>query len=482
MKHSVLALLISSFLISKSQEKLGISNSNYSPTNSIYLNPSSSVDSKTYMQLNLAGVNAFYFSNIAYLPWLSVWRLKRHPGEIQLPKISSIKLKKFLYANVGIDGPAFVMSKRNYGAGIFVRARSVVDMRGIPYELTNSFLLKDPSSGIPKEDKINLKNIKASSMTWVEYGLNYGMIIKQEKRKLITLGANLKYITGINIFYANIKNMQGYYNDSIIQVDKIDGVLRYNTQAWGSGKGWGLDIGATYKKMLKPVDSYYPHSKLSNCDIIDYKYKLAVSLRDMGYIRFTKGAQKGDFNASGYFRKYGNATEDQVKTDLNLNFAPGNVLATLPTNLSVQFDWNLENHVYLNGTIVKSLLPHSLTGVQSPNLISLCPRFEFKQFELAMPLTFQKFLYPQLGFAFRLRSFSMGFDNLFPLLFMKPKTYGVGVYFNLAISLFRNQACKVKGRGIVDCPPNSLKKEKPSRKKSGRKFSKLKFWKKNKDF
>jgi len=50
-KQALICFYMLHVLFLNAQEKLGISNSNYSSTNSIFLNPSSSVDSRTYMQL-----------------------------------------------------------------------------------------------------------------------------------------------------------------------------------------------------------------------------------------------------------------------------------------------------------------------------------------------------------------------------------------------------------------------------------------------
>ncbi|MCC6369377.1 MAG: hypothetical protein IT236_00085 [Bacteroidia bacterium] len=471
MKRIILLVLTGIGTYISAQEKLGIVNSNYSSSNSIYLNPSSSVDSKTYMQLNLAGANFSLFNNIGYLPWFSVWRMKRHGGEIQYPKISSLKLKKFLYATAGIDGPAFVISHGNIGAGLFVRARSVVDVQRLPYELTNALLQDNPYDNFPKQGDLNIRNIKFSNMSWLEYGLNFGMMLKSEKKDVIILGGNLKYNTGINIFYANLQKLKGSYNDTMLNLEELTGKLRYNQPAFNTGRGYGADFGITYKRMLKTVDRYYPHTKKSNCTTVDYKFKAALSLRDLGYIKFTRNTVKSELSASGYINASRDTTQSMIESNLNITTAAGNIWATLPTNLSAQFDWNFENHIYLNGTVVKNLVPNALTGVQSPNLLSVCPRVEFKNWEVALPFTLQKFMYPQLGLAFRVRSFVLGFDNVIPLIAMKPRTYGLGVYFNLGISLFKNPACR-KSQRIVDCPPNTMTKTKSGKNK------RWMFWKK----
>lgn len=454
------------------QEKLGISNSNYSSTNSIYLNPSSSVDSRTYMQLNIVGANVFAMTNIAYLPNFSVWQAKRD-NAIQDPIVPDSHLRKYLFGNASADGLAFVISKENYGAGLFVRGRSMASVRRLPYQVVDILAQQNPDPKIPNNLSLNIKNAAFSNMSWVEYGGNFGVMIKKQKTDLITVGASLRYITGINIAYGNVSRLQGNINDSVMQLDNAKAKIRYNDPAWNSGRGWGLDLGITYKKMLSGVDSYFANSKKSNCGYIDYKYKLALSLRDLGYINFKKVTSKADLDASG--RIYTHPTDSSysslIQANLNTALTHGPILATLPTNLSAQFDWNFENHLYVNVTVVKNLVPNAVTGVQNTNLLSICPRYEFKQFEIAAPLTFQRFLYPQLGFAFRVRTFVLGFDNVFPLLFKK-KTYGLNLYFSLGISLFKNPACKTKVNHVDYCPPKlripkrERKEERKRRKKN----------------
>jgi len=132
-------------------------------------------------------------------------------------------------------------------------------------------------------------------------------------------------------------------------------------------------------------------------------------------------------------------------------------------------DYNFDNSIYLNFTLIKNLVPTKITGVQSPDLLSICPRVEFRQFEFALPLTFQKFIHPMLGFGIRYRSFVVGMDNMFPL-FMKRNTFGFNAYASLAISIFRNPACNTRSASVSDCPKYGKPgKNKVKRKKRGKK-------------
>jgi len=53
----------------------------------------------------------------------------------------------------------------------------------VPFELANFLLNPDTTQNIIPV-KMNLKNARFSNMSWVEYGLNFGMMIKKEKTTL----------------------------------------------------------------------------------------------------------------------------------------------------------------------------------------------------------------------------------------------------------------------------------------------------------
>lgn len=454
------------FLSNRAQERLGISNSNYYSTAAIQLNPSASVNSKTYMQCHLAGFNVFAKTNLVYLPDFTVAQLSNPPDFMRKEGNG----KKFLYLNGSLEALSFVISKRTYGAGFFIRGRSVMDMRRVSYELANVLLDNWRFTADRNLQGQNFKNAKISNMSWVEYGLNFGKMIKRQQDVLITLGGNLKYLTGINIMYTNILDFNGYnHADGSFEVRNINAKMLSNSARWRAGRGLGLDLGITYKVMNGYVDKYYANSKLSNCKYVDYKYKIGLSLRDAGFIRFRGGTEDTRIIGSGHFNPDGSDTtfSDALKYNFNsTTVSERPILASLPTALTAQFDYNFNNYIYFNVTAVKNLVPVQVTGVQSPDLLSVCPRVEFRQIEVGMPLTLYRFIYPQLGFALRYRSFVAGVDNVFPL-FLPNNTYGLNLYVSLAVSVFRNSACDVKRTSVSDCPRyKRTGKNKPKKRKN----------------
>lgn len=443
------------------QEKLGMSNSNYWSTHSIFLNPAASVDSKTYMQLNLVGLNTFGMTNAAYLP--KFWAYK---PDVSGFNESNIRLRQFAYAAGSLDGLSFVMSKRNYGAGLFIRARSTAMVRAGSYRLLNTLLnMEDVEAG---SYEVNERNVGLSSMSWLEVGGNFGYMIYRKRNTLMSLAGNLRYVSGLNLAYGNINRLKGYTNDTMISVETFSGRLRYTDFAFRNGQGLGLDIGFTVKHMLEPVENYYAHSERNNCKLIDYKYKVGIALRDAGYIRFRRNTTQADVSGSGDFVGSDNNYGSVVRSLSTSSSTGVPILASLPMAMVCQFDWNFENKLYLSFTAIKNLVPSRITGAQGPNLLCIAPRFELQNFEASLPLTLQRFVYPHLGLALRYRTFVLGFDNMLPLVLRK-NTYSLGAYMSVGFSLFKNPACRVAVRTVDSCAPSARRKLKKAKSHTGEK-------------
>lgn len=441
MKRIFSAIIVSivSIFSANGQERMGIANSNYSSINSIFLNPSSSVDCRTLVMFNLVGANIYAMNNQVYVPQL---RLKDAiNGNVQEPEIGAKGIKRFAYLKAEVNAPAIVVSNQEIGAGLFVRARAELSVNNIPAELTQ--MLVEQQIDTSRSFGIDIKNTRVGQMSWVEWGANFGMMYFKHNKTLITVGGNAKYITGVNIAYGNIYRLNAQVNGSQFDVHNIRAKVRYNEPGWNTGKGFGLDLGITYKKTLNFVDGYYANSQKSGCKYIDYKYKVGVSLLDVGAVRFMNNTFKGEVSGSTTINDFKNTDIDSViRADFKVSEEKNvPVWATLPTAFSIQGDLNLTHHFYVNATLVQSITTARMVGVQHANLLSIAPRFETRNLEVAVPLTFYRYIYPQLGAAVRFRTFVIGMDNILPL-FTKSNTYGGNIYFNLGISLFKNPACK----------------------------------------
>lgn len=50
------------------QDELGIAGSMHSPVNTVLNNPSTIVDSRAFIDINIAGINAYAINTLAYIP------------------------------------------------------------------------------------------------------------------------------------------------------------------------------------------------------------------------------------------------------------------------------------------------------------------------------------------------------------------------------------------------------------------------------
>lgn len=459
MKNRVLTGMIVLFCANlTAQEKLGITMSNYSPVNSLFLNPTSTSDSKTYLQMKLLGFHAFASTNVAYLPAFSL------PSFISgfsfpSPEFYNDDRNRNGFFTLALEGPCFTVSRDNFGAGLYVRGRSNVNLRRIPSDLMN-VLVGDGSSD---HFQTHFQNAGFNNLTWVEIGGNFSYILLKKGDNMVQGGVNLNYLLGVNVVHGNISLLEGSYSGGDFDLGIVRASVVQGEPAFFAGKGFAGDLGFVYKKMLHNIDNYLPHSRRSNCRNIPYKYKIGGSLRDLGYIKFGS-VTTTSISGAGYI----NVDTDQgipglPSVEVDQTESEGSARALMPMSASVQFDYNFENRIYVGAVLVKNIAPGKAVGVMSPDLLAIVPRYETKNFEVAMPFTLQRFTYPHIGLAFRIRSFVLGVDNVIPL-FMASDVNTLGLYVNLGISQFRSRKCGSNLRGVDECMPRP---KRPAQKKAG---------------
>lgn len=435
----------------RAQEREGIVLSNYHLTTSTFLNPAFTTDSKSYMHFNLVGIDVGFYNNLLQLKNVSAKTLIA--GGATVPNYEALagQNRKYLYAAAVADAPSFYISKGKIGAGFFIRARTIGDIRRMPYQITDVLLGRTDittTEGIA----INAKNAKVANMSWVEYGGNFSYMIKNRAYDIIAVGGDLKYLTGLNLQYAVIRKLEASYIPSVSIVADLEGTYKSATMAWNAGSGFGGDIGISFKRMLKQVDAYKAHMQksVSKCRPIDYQFKIGASLRDIGYIKFKKATQVMQVQGSGTIDNSRNIA-DQLELNFSQSVTNGTkITGVLPLALNVHGDYNFGYHFYAGAIIQKALTPNSVTGVMASDYLSLIPRYETKNLEVALPLSLKKYSQPSLGFALRLRSLLIGVDNIMPLI----KTSNVksfAVYFNLGYTLFKNPKCNFGTKKVDDC-------------------------------
>lgn len=474
----LLAVLAVSVSTVSAQERIGLANSNYAGTTGMPLNPSSMVDSKAWLDINLIGADAFVWNNFVYLSKDNFYFWKNVPnGNIPAPLYRTNGKEKHGVVNIRVDGPGFTLSHGKNAFGFHTAARTFVSFEDITEPSAIHIyegLDYDPQQGIAyQQDKMGVY-----ATGWAEVGLSYGRIVYQQGTDMITAGITAKYLMGIVHVSAYLEDLDHtVVSDQDWNVTNLTGQYAITEPGFANGHGFGVDLGVTYKKMLEDVSDYAPHTAQSDCGTIDYRYKIGVSVIDLGGTRFTKNSIIRKFdNATSLWQDYPDTEANglsEIDQTISSQFATGGNTVTsgtkystmLPSAVSVQFDYNFGKNFYANATWVQGFkLSKGTTGIRR-SLIAITPRYETKWFEASLPVSLYDYRYPQLGLAFRFYNITIGSDNILPF-FVPMNVFGANIYASLKITLFKNPACgkgkkggkkskngKYKSRGsAVDCP------------------------------
>lgn len=450
----LLLILLSSRLFA--QDNLGIAGSTRSPINTVWNNPSTIVDSRAFIDFQLTGLNVFAKNDLVYL----------RGGQLSVAHfdtMTTVPLRKqntpyTAFIDVQVGGPSIAFAVKQHSFAISTSARVVADVRGIPskaYEWAqNGFDSPD------EKNKFNtIRNVRVNALAWGELGLTYGTIIHREGYSMTQGAITVKRLfgsagAGVRLDSWTYKIM----DNSSIETQEFIGQYGFNdpTTTPINGKGWGADIGITHKVRYKHSEGYTPHSP---CTDGDYRYRVGISLLDVGRINFTQPFYTNNFsqNQSTMWEDYQGTQADNIgdiDSLINNNFelVKENGYMTkytmlLPTAISAQADINLISNLYLYGVVTYGVPWLNQLGVQRSGYAGIAPRWESKRFEASLPLSFYQYKRPQLGFCMRLNSIIIGSDDLGALLFKKD-IYGADVYLSLKYTIFKHWKCGAKPKKI----------------------------------
>ncbi|MFN8698534.1 MAG: DUF5723 family protein [Flavobacteriales bacterium] len=434
------------------QDQLGIAGSNYSPVNTIWNNPSTIVDSKAFLDIQLAGAGVFGRNNLAYLPGGSF--SFRNPENTPLPSYKRDNAPYLAYADVEVWGPSATFAVKQHAFGILSRFRTVADVRGLPeslgYYLTEGFQYSE-QMGIQH----TVKDARLGGLSWGEVGISYGTIVSRSGAMITQAGVAVRRMIGVMGAGMRVDDWSYVVLDSNnMRALNFQGEYGFNDPGiepfnWNNGGGWGVDLGLTFKQRLRSSENYTPHDP---CSDGNYRYRLGFSVLDIGRIRFRGPFYRNILNETEQndWNDFGNTQVNDLQgLDSLLN---SGLLAAqdnsdqqrftmmLPTAFSAQFDYNLNHGFYVHSVITAGVPWRNRLGVQRSSYLGVIPRWEKKRVEVALPVSLFEFRYPQVGAMIRLNSLIIGSDNLGGLLFRR-NVFGADVYVSLKYTVFRHWKC-----------------------------------------
>ncbi len=79
------------------QNAFGTLHSNFTPTNSVYINPSSTLDAKVWLDINIVGAGSYANNSLVYLQDQSWFSLLRDLNQVRTDKLGHWIMRSNLY-------------------------------------------------------------------------------------------------------------------------------------------------------------------------------------------------------------------------------------------------------------------------------------------------------------------------------------------------------------------------------------------------
>lgn len=429
MRYLILIFCFFTVVSTHAQEQLGLRTDNYSGIHGSLLNPSHNVTSLFQWDLSLGSTGASSQTNYGFIKNTNVFHAIRNRDNLillqdveNLNAVSANDLvvdfndnKKLKYLSVFTNamGPSLMIKLKNgHSFGFFTNVRSAVSTHDIPAVLNYSTFFDTPFY-----DFVNVDAFKISTMAWSEFGLNYAAKIEAYDG-YFGFGANLKFINAYEAAYINVKrsvlSAQVPGDTMLFQNPHLNyGVTNANLEGedvnfQSNGFGVGVDLGFTY---------------VYEGDEDHYKWKVGVSLLDLGQIELSRNAEEHDLNTdtlvvfpSKQFQSISNQDRIHLLSQIGLGDSTASLISSsfrmgLPGAISIQGDYKVMDYLYINGVFVQRI-PMGENSIRRNNLMAVTPRFEHRWFGLSMPIVLLNYQKLSLGTSVRLAFLTIGSDDV----------------------------------------------------------------------
>ena len=444
---------------------------NYNGSAGALLNPAFLTGSKVYLDINLATADFFLENNMGYLDKDSTgfWDLVRMISKpsYQGPDVYAIlyenQNKKNFFVSSRIAGPSAMVQAGRMAFAAGVSLRTVSSGVNLPYEM---ILYRGRLSDTALVDnRFDNKNISVASLTWAELNLNFAYDLVDRGDTRITAGAGLKILFGIGGAYGAVSQLQyAVPNTTTLDVKNFDSEIAYAlpvdyddfgktvTDPVFKGHGIGLDAGFLFTRLRTFTDP--GEKRLCAKPYADYIYKFGISLMDIGAIRFNRHAERHRFdNKQAVWQQFDTVSTPSIHASMNtlstvFYGSPGQSLTdtsffmSLPTTLSIQYDYHFENDFYL-GAYWQQPLRFRLRTVRQSPVLAVVPRYETRIFGASLPVTLYNYEKVRLGASVRIYSVTVGTEKLGTLLGIGDLT-GMDFYFSIRFNLNKGSCLSYK--------------------------------------
>jgi hypothetical protein len=348
-------------------------------------------------------------------------------------------------------GPAISLAMGRGTLGLGVRSRAHVSASGVSDAMGNYLfhgLDHAPQQGVRYREE----GVRVLGAAWTEFSMNYAHIVRAEGFSFISAGVSLRYNLGHTTGGMQLTNLNYTVVDTAqLIVHEATAQYGYALPGVRAGSGWGADLGMVYERTLEEAHGYYPHQGSTSCTPKRYRYRIGLSLLDLGGIRFRQ-AEAASINAGSLHitdrddvRVEGLAELDSLFTSATGWTRETGLSVGMPTAISLQYDQRLTDHAYVGFAAMQNLAGRNSLRLRRSNSLAITPRYEMRYFEAALPVVFHEYALaqPSIGLMLRFSGLVIGSDHILPFM-GRSDVYAMDLYARLRVMLFRSPSCKGK--------------------------------------
>lgn len=469
MQRFSLLLFLLLHLVTSAQSYIGFDADNFNGIHGVLFNPANIADSRLKLDINLASASVFTVNNYTELDY---WKLFTDSDFDMDRDAKTVGINKKVNGVVNVDalGPsALITLNPKRAVGFTTRVRSLLNANTIDGVIIDFF-----DVGISENTPFRKSDINgnASLNNFVEFGISYAQVFKQDRVEFFKAGISLKYLRGINSATAQVDNGTAFNNPTVPEVflngtgslslsnnlANIDEVAEGGENDNGlfseGANGFGIDLGFVYEYRPNPRanvsrDHVKDQKRIRNKTI--YKYKIGVSILDLGFLNYR--------NQEITNLRFSTITEQELVDidsleDIEALFGNGietnNLRLGLPTRLRAEFDLKILNKLFLNTASTISLVSAENNNTNRyASQITLSPRYETQWFTAFMPITATRYGGLQVGLGGRLGPFFLGASGLFSRTFDN-QTRAFDMYAGVKVPIFHRSPSSRKNRNSAE--------------------------------
>lgn len=447
------------------QDFPGYRTGNYTGVNGVFFNPANIADNHYKWDVNLFSLNTYVGNDQASFNLKNIGNTFNGDSLINQFIGDQAGLSSGM-VSATINGPSVLFTTGQKSAFAFTtRARVMTNAIDIDGKFADK-LINDAGSDPKLPYSINANaNMRVNMNSWTEIGGSYGREILNIGPHFLKGGISLKYLAGVANAYVNIANLKGTIDRDLFGLGNV--YLKNSTghleMALGgadltdfdAGKltsfqssGFGGDIGFVYE--FRPDDEIATGEGNNWDDVLNqYKFKIGVSLLDVGSIKYEKDMQRSggyDIAITGnerlYLEELSNVALDDLKNYFDSRpqfFTPGTnnnnktYRVNLPATLNIDADYHIHKGFYTSFSGRFNLANTSSKPFNNRNYSSfmLTPRYESREFGAYLPISYNSLTNLNAGVSFRVGPLFIGSGSVITALIgdSKQADVYVGVRF-----------------------------------------------------